>query len=268
MLPAAPEASRSWHPALPGVDEVLHARFTDHAYPLHSHGTWTVLLVDRGLVRYRLGRHERSAGGRAVTVLPPHVAHDGRSARSGRSFTKRVLYLRPERLGLDLVGPAVDGSSLHDPALVRAVADLHRALLAPADDLEAEALLAAVDAGVAESLGGRSTGVEPPSSEAAEALRAHLDADLAARHRLDDVAVRLGWSTTHLIRSFTDEYGLPPHRYLVGRRVEAARRLLLEGVPASQVAVDVGFYDQAHLTRHFRQHLATSPARYQRSRAA
>jgi AraC-like DNA-binding protein len=67
------------------------------------------------------------------------------------------------------------------------------------------------------------------------------------------------------VRSFSRQFGLTPHAYLIGRRVEAARRLLLEGVAPADVATAVGFYDQAHLTRHFKRHTATTPASYARS---
>jgi AraC-like DNA-binding protein len=55
---------------------------------------------------------------------------------------------------------------------------------------------------------------------------------------------------------------LPPHRYLIGRRIEAARNLLLSGAPLAETAVRAGFYDQAHLARHFRRYLGVSPSRY------
>ena len=42
---------------------------------------------------------------------------------------------------------------------------------------------------------------------------------------------------------------------------------LLEGAEPAEVAIAVGFYDQAHFTRHFKKHTATTPARYARSHA-
>ena len=48
------EEVRAWRPGVPGVGEVLHAHFTDHAYPAHVHDLWTVLLVDTGGVDYLL----------------------------------------------------------------------------------------------------------------------------------------------------------------------------------------------------------------------
>jgi len=44
--------------------------------------------------------------------------------------------------------------------------------------------------------------------------------------------------------------------------IELARRLLLAGQRPAEVAAAVGFYDQSHLSRHFKRHLGVSPARY------
>ena len=67
---------------------------------------------------------------------------------------------------------------------------------------------------------------------------------------------------THLVRAFSAEFGLPPHRYLTGRRVDLARRLVLGGMPAAEVAGVAGFHDQSHLTRHFRRVTGTTPGRF------
>ncbi len=72
----------------------------------------------------------------------------------------------------------------------------------------------------------------------------------------------LGASPTHLVRAFTRTFGVPPHAYLVGRQVDAARRLILDGVPPAEVAAATGFHDQPHLNRHFRRYVGTTPGRF------
>ena len=99
----------------------------------------------------------------------------------------------------------------------------------------------------------------------ADRLRDLLDARTVDGPGLAEAGELLGAPPTRLVRCFTRRHGLPPHRYLTGRRLDRARRLLLDGMPAAQVAPAVGFYDQAHLTRHFRRLLATTPAAYARS---
>ena len=86
---------------------MLHASF-NHAYPPHTHDAWTVLLVDDGVVRYDLDRSARGAEVPMVTVLPPHVVHDGRPGGS-TGYRKRVLYVETSVLPEHLIGAAVFG---------------------------------------------------------------------------------------------------------------------------------------------------------------
>ena len=99
----------------------------------------------------------------------------------------------------------------------------------------------------------------------ARRLRDLLDARVVEGVGLAEAARLLGAHPTHLVRAFGREFGIAPHRYLTGRRVDRARRLLLAGERPADAAVAVGFHDQSHLTRHFRRLLGTTPAAYARS---
>jgi AraC-like DNA-binding protein len=255
----------AWRPGVPGLTEVLHARFTAHAYPPHTHDAWTLLLVDEGAVRYALDRHAHGASPAAVTLLPPGVPHDGRSQFPG-GFRKRVLYLEQGTLGEQRVGRAVDRPAWDDALLRARVSSLHSALAPHAGGLEAESRLALVLERLRQHLD-RAVAAPPDvrDDRVADRLRDLLDARVAEGLLLEQAAAGLGVSATHLVRAFTRRHGLPPHRYLTGRRVDLARGLLLAGMPAAEVATAVGFHDQAHLTRHFRRMLATTPAAYARS---
>jgi AraC-like DNA-binding protein len=247
---------------VPGIVEVFHARFTDHAYPEHAHDTWTLLVVDEGAIRYDLDRHEHGALRPAVTLLPPHVAHTGRAATHD-GFRKRVLYLDTAVIPEALTAAAVDAPSVTDALLRTRVDQLHRVLDGPGTELEAESRLALIGDRIRQHLRGRAG--EPPPARLAADLRDLLDAHLTSGLTLRAAAARLHAHPTHLVRTFTRAYGLPPHRYLTGRRVEAARRRLLDGEPVADVAVAVGFHDQAHLHRHFTRMLGVTPGRYARS---
>jgi AraC-like DNA-binding protein len=259
-----PVRLRAWRPAVPGVSEVLHARFTDHAYPRHVHDAWAVLIVDEGVIRYDLDLHEHDTDSTDVTVLPPHVVHDGRAA-TGLGFRKRVLYLEPSVLPVALIGRAVDGPTLRDRGLRQAIDGLHRRLRDADDALEAESRLALVAERLRFGLAARPEPEPLPHSLVADRLRELLDARITEPVTLEWAATVLGVSPAHLVRSFGKAFGLPPHRYVVGRRLDLARGRLLAGEPVAEVATGVGFYDQAHLTRHFGRLLPTTPARFARS---
>ena len=257
----------AWKPEVPGIHEVFHARFVDHAYPAHTHDAWTVFTVDEGSIAYDLERRHRGVAGSKVTLLPPHVVHDGRPA-GGDGYRKRVLYVGTEVLGEHLIGAAVDQPDVVDASLVRGFRSLHRALADPGDAFEAESKFALVAARLVDRLGGKPADEGPHDDPIAEDLRDLLDARLFVGVTLAESGRILDASPAHLVRSFTRRFGISPHRYVVGRRIDVARARLLEGQPPARVAADVGFHDQAHFTKHFTRHVGTTPGRFTRPHAA
>lgn len=254
------DSVRAWNPEVPLVREVLHATFEHHAYPAHTHDVWTVLLVDDGAVTYDLDRRPHDAVPASIALLPPHVPHDGRSAVLGRPFRKRVLYLEEAWLPTHLLDAAVASPTLRDPLALRTVARLHAALRSPADALAAESDVLALGEMVRSRWGARPS----PSNDVplARRLRELLDDRVGESFTIAEAASLLAVHPSHLVRAFSRAYGIPPHRYLTGRRVDRARRLLLEGSTPAQAAAEAGFYDQAHLTRHFRRVLGTTPGAF------
>ncbi|MGH3250354.1 MAG: AraC family transcriptional regulator [Trebonia sp.] len=255
---------RAWRPRVPGVAEVLHAHMTSHVYPMHTHESWTVLIVDDGMIRYDLHRREHGAAHRAVTLLPPGVPHNGRAATAS-GFRKRVVYLDLSHLPASLIGRAVERPVLFDPLLRQRISQLHHALEEPGGELEAESRLAfvaerlrqhlSVHPGPGPAKAGRGAGL-------AHRLRELIDAGFPENVTLRQAAETIHAHPAHLVRMFSREFGISPHQYLMGRRVDLARGLLLDGMPPSLAAASVGFCDQSHLNRGFRRLLGTSPGRY------
>src|ERR1700733_2760042 len=75
-------------------------------------------------------------------------------------------------------------------------------------------------------------------------------------------------SPAHFSRKFKLAVGESPHAYVVRRRLERACHLMMTSAePLSEIALSVGFSDQAHLCRLFRQAVGQSPANWRRERA-
>ncbi|MFE2530875.1 AraC family transcriptional regulator [Streptomyces sp. NPDC059371] len=255
----------AWRPGVPGIVEVFHAHYTEYAYPMHVHEAWTLLIVDDGAVRYDLDRHEHGTPRDTVTLLPPHIPHNGAPA-TAQGFRKRVLYLDGSRLADDLIGPAVDGPDLADPVLRARVAQVHTALARPGDELEADSRLTLIADRLRGLLLPRSAPELPPADRPlARRLRELLDERVVEGIALDEAARLVNAHPAHLVRAFSGAFGIAPHQYLMSRRVDRARRLLLDGRPPGEVAALTGFYDQSHLTRHFRRLVGVTPGRYARS---
>ena len=98
-------------------------------------------------------------------------------------------------------------------------------------------------------------------SRVQELVESRLDADLT----LQELAAAVGYSRSHFLRAFHATTGVTPHRYLLNRRIERARRLLAEAdMTIAQVAYSCGFSSQAHLTVAFRKVCGLTPGEYRR----
>jgi AraC-like DNA-binding protein len=203
-----------------------------------------------------------------VTLLPPHVPHNG-GAVTPEGFRKRVLYLSAAQIDESLIGMAVDRPVLHDPPLRHRIHQLHRTLERPGDELEAQSRLALVSERLVRHLRDQLlTPVAAHDRRVAHRLRDLLDERFVEGVPLQEAAQRLHAHHTHLVRAFSREFGMAPHQYVTGRRIDLARRLLLQGMRSPDVATSAGFYDQSHFSRHFKRVVGTSPGHYARTGAA
>ena len=90
--------------------------------------------------------------------------------------------------------------------------------------------------------------------------REYIDAHVADNPSLDTLADVAGVSAFHLLREFKKAFGLAPHAYLIQRRVEQAKHLLLKGKSLRHVAIEAGYYDQCHLSREFSRFFGVPPS--------
>ena len=80
----------------------------------------------------------------------------------------------------------------------------------------------------------------------------------------EDLEAAAGTDRYTLARGFRAHFGTSPHRYLVGRRLHAARAEIAAGLSLAEAAAAGGFADQSHMTRHFKARFGITPGRYAR----
>jgi AraC-like DNA-binding protein len=94
-------------------------------------------------------------------------------------------------------------------------------------------------------------------------IREYVEAHLGESMDLATLATVAGLSIHHFARGFKQSTGLTPHHYLTRKRVERAQDMLAHAaLSLSEVAYAVGFSDQSHLARHFRQMLGVTPGQF------
>ncbi len=95
----------------------------------------------------------------------------------------------------------------------------------------------------------------------------HIEANIAARLGVVDLAQVVDLSPSHFCRLFKEAFGLTVHRYVMGRRLELAQRLMLDTSESlSSIALSCGMSDQSHLTRCFHRVVGETPGEWRRAR--
>ena len=90
-------------------------------------------------------------------------------------------------------------------------------------------------------------------------IEAHLDQPIT----LGELALRCNLSEYHFARMFRTSFGLPPHQYLLARRLHRACQLLQLGVmPLGEIALLCGFASASHFSNRFRQAMGATPGEY------
>ncbi|MGL6339868.1 MAG: helix-turn-helix domain-containing protein [Waterburya sp.] len=98
--------------------------------------------------------------------------------------------------------------------------------------------------------------------EVLDFIEAYLDTDI----RLEDLAKIAGISKYYFCRLFKQAMQIPPHQYVVRRRIERAKELLkYSDLTIVEIALACGFAHQSHLSRHFKRIIGISPQKFRNS---
>lgn len=204
-----------------------------------------------------------------VYTICPGLLHSGKPDPQG--WAVEVLHVRPdlvERITVTLYGkpvlPAFTQVVLREPDSAQAIHQLFTDLLAALDQpqpaLERESqVLDAVIQVVELCIGGEPTPLTPIDHPAVARARQFLTHHLSEAVSLDELADAACLSKFHLLRLFRAEFGLTPHAYQIQLRLNEARRLMFSGLSLTEVALALGFADQAHFTNTFSRYADLGP---------
>ncbi|GLZ87920.1 transcriptional regulator [Metapseudomonas resinovorans] len=254
-------------PWLPGV-ELFHADFSGQPFGRHSHDAFAIGAILHGVGGYecRGERHALPAG--TLSLMNPEEPHTGH-AESER-LVYRMLYVEESRLpallgrkrlpdGFRELNPVDDGQVA--AGLARLAAEFERG---DALALESE-LLDVLKRAFVRHGGLRAAAPASRDGGVTRFLRDYLEVHYADTVSLDHLAGLVQRHPRHLIDAFRRAYGVPPHTYLLQRRIREAKRLLLAGQPPLEVALFLGFYDQAHFSGTFKRFTGVTPGQFRRA---
>jgi transcriptional regulator GlxA family with amidase domain len=248
--------------ALAPADTVVVPGIGDHGWPVDD----AVLEA----VRAAAARGARIASiCTGAFVLAAAGLLDGRRAATHWAYARRLARMFPA-VDVDARVLYVDDGDVLTSAGVAAGIDLCLHMVRLDHGAEAANAVARRLVVAAHREGGQAQFVERPLSEAQgdglAATRAWMLERLGEPLTVADMARHAGYSARSFARRFAAETGTSPLRWLIGQRVEHARRLL-EGtdLPVEHVAERAGFGTATALRQHFARALETSPSAYRRA---
>jgi AraC-like DNA-binding protein len=266
-----PTRSESAH-ALTGALTINSARAIEERYfREHFHREWIVAIASQaeggaGLL-LAVDGNQRIVG--ANRLARTQLLLDDRGLQAGVSLWTLFepdleLFRRRDRtdIGTRLViaGSNDSRSALVTPPTVTFARNTTNVALHTRPRLDMVGSLAKI-ASAPQAHGGLSPG-------AMRRIREYIETHLGDSMDLATLAAVAGLSIHHFARGFKQSTGLTPHHYLTQKRVERAQDMLAHtALSLSEIAYAVGFSDQSHLARHFRQLLGTTPGQFRWSQS-
>ena len=250
---------------------LLHAFYVQHSYPRHSHDYYVICLIEHGRQSFthKGTKHITPPGG--VILINPGAAHTGEAADE-HGFEMRSLYpttAHMEMVVFELTGrqqgyPFFKDVRIDDQETAQSILHLHKVIAHEESVLEYEAHFLWTLARLVRRYTEKSFTDKQPGKEkkAVEQARHYIEEYFAKGISLDELAQHVALSPYYFLRVFRAEVGMPPYTYLESVRIRHAQRLIESGLPLAQVAVEVGFSSQSHLTRCFKKIIGVTPGQY------
>jgi AraC-like DNA-binding protein len=263
-----------WDRHLSGLS-LMHADFTTHEYPLHTHDALVIAITEQGGSIVKSRGELQDATPTTLFVFNPEEPHGGWMGRSERWRYRSLYLMKPAldrlagELGIAEV-PYFTRNTYCDPDLIESFMVMHHALEEGRDVFQERELLVRGFGELFRRHGsGRGRVLAGRRDWATfHRVRERMRADHAQELRLEDLAVGVGMTSFQLIGLFKSCIGMTPHAYLVQIRLGMACRRLRQSRAIADVATSVGFYDQSALNRHFKRSYGITPLQFARAAAA
>lgn len=230
--------------------------------------TWDMCLVTSGAADWRYRGQERTSLAGNIRLKEP--GEHFRTARVHRPAGYVIVQIEPTALPRYLGHESTrhlranEISGAEAAALAALVRRAHRCDSA----LERGSILSTlVELALVPRLDGHSrTGSRSAATGALRRAHDFLHAHFSEEIPLASLASLAGMHEVSFVRAFRRAYGLPPHRLQTELRIRSAKHLLDLGASGAEVAATLGFHDQSHLTRHFKNIVGLTPGRYLETR--
>lgn len=246
--------------------ELLQNASSKHEYPDHYHETFCVTLIKSGT----LTESGCILPTGAIATAHPFEVHNNELIKDiEHAFT--TFYFSPDLFSYinNKEECSFEDKVIYDESLFNSFDRLAADLLARGGKLcDKQAFLDDLQENLASLIQMHS--VSKPRHEylkpvLIEEVKYLILANLESKISIENLGQRFGMSKYKFIRWFKKYVGLTPYDFIILNRVLLGQKMIREGKPLTDTAIDTGFYDQSHFSNYFKRFIGLTPKNYQKS---
>jgi AraC-like DNA-binding protein len=248
--------------------ELLSATGIITSMPQQIFDEYLIGVIETGQAKFTYRGEQFPIGGGSLLLIEPGEAFAGQgNIEFPRTF--RMLHASPQFFQNAIAAlteraaplPHFTQPIVLHPTLISTFSRIHRALEVPHSRLERDSWLLELVSLLLQHCAADAPKLPSGDRESdrVKQVREFLVERFTENTSLEQLATLVNLSPYRLNRVFSQEVGVPPHAFLNQVRVWKAKAQLAKGNAIAQVAIETGFYDQAHLTRHFKRLLGYTP---------
>lgn len=257
-------------PGLSGV-ELLHAPLSTHPFPSHYHDEFYVIsYIHHGASSCRSKTSYRSCVKQGeIALINPGQIHSGIPVE-GKPLSFSNLHIRKDSLrefsreirGKDQY-PEFERIVVGDAKSTHEIRQFLDCFISNEPAIAKESSLYSLMASLLKQYSKKTRTVEECPEEhqfldVMEFLSQNLDSSIS----LDEAAQLVGLSKYYFLRRFTQINGVTPHVFRTQKRIEKAKEWILEEKPLADIAIGLGFADQSHFSKKFKEYTGATPLQF------
>lgn len=232
-----------------------------HSFPDHFHEEYTIGVSVKGIQKFDIQGKSLVVEPYSIFLIKPHLMH-AHSPIADLGWSFKSLYLSTDLMKHLLKGSVIKKMSdqpilIKDGTLFKQYMHIHANKLMPDEALLADFI---------RQLSGKAIQIADDTAsglpEKIIALKQHLYEQFNQKLGLKDIAKIYRIDKYQLIRQFKQHLGVTPNTYLTILRIEKARKMLNDGYPIVEAALEAGFYDQSHFHHSFLYYTGVTPGNF------
>ena len=237
-------------------------------FPNHFHDYYVIGFIEDGQRVLSCRNQEYALKKGNILLFNPGDNHacvqsdEGTLDYRGFNITKEVMLDLAEEVAGRRELPVFSKTVIFDEEVTCYLHPLHELVMKGSCEFGKEETLLLLISLLIQRYGQPSPSCIPECPKEIEKACAFMEQHFADRIYLDQICRYAGLSKSTLLRAFTRSKGVTPYSYLENIRIGKAKKLLEQGVPPIEAAMQTGFSDQSHFTNYFNRFIGLAPGLY------